>query len=105
MKRLGHKSGNVCSGTLPCRRRSDTSGANRSCRRVFSRAGGKYTAKIKTYGPHLFEVAAAIMAEAGRGSTKIAWRQIRDAGLSSTPFDRIPNYVGGHTSFPSLSLL
>jgi hypothetical protein len=53
--------------------------------------------------PNLFEFAAAIMAESGTGATKIVGRQIGYAGLPGTPIDRIPDYVGCHASFLSLS--
>ena len=53
---------------------------------------------------NLFELAAAIMAESGTGATKIVGRQIGYAGLTGTPLDRIPEYVGCYASFLSLSL-
>jgi hypothetical protein len=46
--------------------------------------------------PDLFEFAAAVMAESGTGATKIVRRQIGYAGLSGTPLDRIPDYIGRH---------
>jgi len=51
---------------------------------------------------NLFKFAVAIVAESGTGTTKIVWRQIRDASLSRTPLDRIPDHVGRHASFLSL---
>ena len=54
---------------------------------------------------NLFKFAVAIVAESGTGTTKIVWRQIRDASLSRTPLDRIPDHVGRHASFLSFPLL
>src|SRR5713226_2480532 len=45
------------------------------------------------------------MAEAGATATKIVRCQIVYAGSLGTPFDRIPNYVGCHSSILSLSIL
>jgi hypothetical protein len=54
---------------------------------------------------NLFKFAVAIVAESGTGTTKIVRRQIRDASLSRTPLDRIPDHVGRHASFLSFPLL
>jgi hypothetical protein len=53
--------------------------------------------------PNLFEFAAAIVAEPGTGATKIVGRQIGYAGLMGTPLDRVPDNVGCHDGFLSLS--
>jgi hypothetical protein len=67
-----------------------------------------YRSDVWTEAPEqkadLFEFAAAMMAESGTGTAKIVWREIRDAGLSCTPLDRIPDYVGGYASFLLLAL-
>jgi hypothetical protein len=53
---------------------------------------------------NLFEFAAAIMAEAGTGATKIVRCQIGYAGLPGAPLDRIPDHVGCHAGVSSLSV-
>ena len=53
---------------------------------------------------NLFEFAAAIMAEARTGATKIVRREIGDACLPGTPLHRIPDHVGCHAGVLSLSV-
>jgi hypothetical protein len=53
---------------------------------------------------NLFEFAAAVMAEARTGATKIVRCQIGYAGLPGTPLDGIPNHVRCHSGFLPLSV-
>lgn len=52
---------------------------------------------------NLFQFAAAIMAQAGTGATKVVRRQIEYAGLPGTTLDGVPDDIRGHASLLSLS--
>ena len=53
----------------------------------------------------LFEFASTTVAEARAAATKIVGRQIAYADTLGAAFDRIPNYVGCHSSILSRSIL
>jgi hypothetical protein len=47
---------------------------------------------------NLFEFAASVMAEAGASAPKIMGRQMVDANSLGISFNRVPDYVGCHSS-------
>ena len=64
---------------------------------------GRLDRSVSKQKPNLLEFAAAFMAEPGTGATKIVGCQIGYAGLMGAALDRVPDNVGCHAGFLSLS--